>query len=286
MNQKDTYRFDIITLFPQLIEPYVTTGLIGKAWKRGLFEWYLHDLRAFGIGKHRVVDDTPYGGGSGLVLRPEPVVRALESIPAWDRCVRIVLSPQGKLWTQVKAREFITRYRQFILVCGRYEGIDERVAEYFVDEEISIGNYVLMGGEVAACVLLESLARLIPGVVGNPNSLEEESFEGMILDYPQYTRPARFRGYKVPAILRSGHHEAIQQWRRIQALKKTLKNRPELLFAHGFQDHPRDIPWLHWLEEWLSLLERKYHDIIKHSGCRTDDDMRDGGSNESDHSEI
>ncbi len=250
-------QFDIITLLPQFFTSLQSAGLIGKAIEAGHIRLRIHDLRTFGIGRYRQVDDVAYGGGAGMVLRPEPIVAAIEHARTAARCRVLVLSPQGRLWHQRLARELARTCDQLILVCGRYEGIDERVTQFWADMEISIGDYVLMGGEIAAWVIVETIARLIPGVVGNPESLEMESFEQGLLDYPQYTRPANFRGYRVPEVLRSGDHARIAQWRRLQALKKTLQNRPDLLCT-SLQRSPT---WVSSWIRWLTALEQFFHNI-------------------------
>ena len=259
------FRFDVITLFPDFFHGLRTLGLIGRAVEEGRLEIVAHDLREFGLGRYRQVDDRAYGGGVGVVLRPEPVVAAIEQAVTGDRSRVLLLSPQGKLWNQARARACVRECDQLVLVCGRYEGIDERVALHFVDEEISVGDYVLMGGEAAAWVVIESVARLVPGVVGNPDSLRMESFECGLLDSPQYTRPWSFRGHRVPRILRSGHHAAVEYWRRLQALKKTLMNRPDLL-APRFRESDRDLPGLAWLQDWISWLEKYYNKIYQGVG--------------------
>lgn len=253
-------QFDFITLFPDFFSKLTEIGLIGKAVSEGYLQFRVHDLRSFGLGRYRQVDDRIYGGGVGIVLRPEPIVKAIEHARQSSRSHVIVLSPQGRLWNQQKARELAKSVEQVILVCGRYEGIDERVVEHFADEEISIGDYVLMGGEVAAWVIVESIARLIPGVIGNPDSLEEESFERGILDSPHYTRPANFRGFRVPSVLRSGHHQAVEQWRRLQALKKTIRNRPDLI-CRSLGATGGTPPWLAWLNDWILWLEKQYNKV-------------------------
>lgn len=198
-----------------------------RAIDQGLLEVDRIDIRDYAEGNHRVVDDTPYGGGSGMVLKPEPVVRAVEANRLEEgRTQSLLLTPQGECLTQNRARE-LSRYDQLILICGRYEGIDARVRELVVDQEISIGDYVLMGGEVAAMVLVEAVARYIPGVVGDPHSVEEDSFSSDLLEYPQYTRPRVYRQLKVPEVLLSGNHNAVERWRRREALRLTVQRRPE-----------------------------------------------------------
>lgn len=222
-------RFDILTLFPEYFTSPLRESILGKAIKNALVEVRITNIRDFSSDKHKTVDDVPYGGGPGMVMKPEPVVSAIESVELKNVPVKkIILSPDGKKFTQQIARELLN-YQQIILVCGRYEGIDERVRQYFVDEDLSIGDYVLNGGEAAALVILEATVRLIDGVVGNKDSLKEESFSGYLLDYPHYTRPREFRGYSVPDILLSGNHEEIKKWRRRCSIERTFLLRPDLI---------------------------------------------------------
>ena len=221
-------RFDILTIFPDFFESPLKCSLIGKALTQKKLAVHLHDIRAFAVDKHKTVDDIPYGGGAGMVMKPEPLVEAVESIPKQEKSLRILLTPKGRLFNQKAAQE-LALYDQIILVCGRYEGVDERVKELVIDEEISVGDYVLNGGEAAALVILETLVRFIPGFMGNASSIQQESFEGGLLEYPQYTRPAEFRGLKVPEVLQSGHHQEIEKWRHEQALRITQERRPDLL---------------------------------------------------------
>lgn len=221
--------FHILTIFPQFFESPLKVGLIKKAIERGLIKIHLYDLRSFTEDKHRVVDDVPYGGGEGMVFKPEPLYKAITFIKEnFPETHVIYLSPQGQLFTQKKAQE-LSQKKSLLLICGRYEGIDERIRENFVDEEISIGDYVVFGGEVCALVLIEAISRLIPGVVGKRDSVEKESFTSGLLKYPCYTRPAEFMGYKVPEVLLSGNHKEIEKYRRELSLKLTLERRPDLL---------------------------------------------------------
>jgi len=224
-------RIDIITIFPGMFGPVLDESIIKRAQKNGRVKIYLHDLRGYSTDKHRKVDDHPYGGGSGMVMRPEPFFAAVDDIKARARSRKprvILLSPQGARLEQKAARR-LSKEKHLILICGHYEGIDERVRKHLVDEEISIGDYVLTGGELAAMVLVDCVVRLIPGVLGDKNSLNFESFEGNLLEYPQYTRPAVFRRLKPPKILFSGDHRKIEKWRREEALKRTRQRRPDLL---------------------------------------------------------
>ncbi|MDW8140917.1 MAG: tRNA (guanosine(37)-N1)-methyltransferase TrmD [Candidatus Bipolaricaulota bacterium] len=223
-------RIDIITIFPQMLEGFFGLGVIGQARQDGIVQIFVHDLRAFTTDKHQQVDDRPYGGGPGMVLKPEPFFRAVRHIKSQLTVEPrvILLSAQGKLFTQKLARE-LAQAPALILLCGRYEGVDERVLHLCTDE-ISIGDYVLSGGEVVQAVVAEAVARLVPGVVGRQESLEQDSFyhEGL-LGPPQYTRPPEFEGLKVPDVLLTGDHQRIEEFRRRAALEKTLKNRPDLL---------------------------------------------------------
>jgi len=220
--------FHVITLFPEMFDA-LEAGLIGRAARQGLITIRSHDLRAHGLGNYRQVDDAPYGGGSGMVMRPEPIAAAIESALAErEGLLPILMTPQGEVLDQAMVRE-LAQYRPgLLLIAGRYEGVDERVRS-LVDREVSIGDYVLSGGELAAMVVIEAVARLVPGVVGNPESLDEESFgAGGLLEYPHYTRPEEFRGMRVPEILLSGDHAKIRAWREAEALKRTERRRPDL----------------------------------------------------------
>ncbi len=221
-------QFDIITLFPSMFESPLSEGIISKAQKKGLIDIRVHDLREYTEDRHRTADDTPYGGGAGMVMKAEPFVRAIEAIKLPTGNTRTVfLTPQGALLKQERAKKLST-YSQLIILCGRYEGIDERVLS-FVDEEISIGDFVLTGGEIAAMAVLDVVARLVPGVVGDAASVSEDTFSNSLLKYPQYTRPDNFRGLSVPEILLSGDHKKIAEWRSAESLKRTLKRRPDLI---------------------------------------------------------
>ena len=223
-----THRFDIITIFPGMFESPLNESILKRARDEGLLEITLHDLRDYTLDKHRRVDDCPFGGGVGLVMNVEPIVRAIEAVRENRPGARtILLSPGGQSFDQKMAWE-LSREENLIFVCGRYEGVDERVLN-FVDSAVSIGDYVMAGGEVPAMVIVETVSRLIPGVVGDENSIIEESFEGNRLEHPQYTKPREFRGLKVPEVLLSGHHRKIQDWQREEALKKTAAIRPDLL---------------------------------------------------------
>jgi len=223
-------RIDVLTIFPDLVEGHLSASLIGKARQSGLLDVRVHDLRSAASDPHRSVDDSPFGGGAGMVLAPGPVFAAVEAIEP-PRPL-ILLSPVGVPLDQARVRQ-LAALPAFSLLCGRYEGVDQRIADYLVDAELSIGDYVLAGGEVAALVVVEAVARLVPGVMGNATSADDESFTDGLLEYPQYTRPAEFRGWEVPEILRSGDHGRIAAWRRAQALLRTVRLRPDLVEARG-----------------------------------------------------
>jgi len=220
--------FDILTLFPAMFDAYLEEGVFGRAVTNGLIHVRLTNIRDFAKGNHKTTDDRPYGGGEGMVMKPEPIYGALKSVDRSENGLVVLLSPQGKTFSQADAWE-LSRFDQIILVCGRYEGVDERIVSGFADREISLGDYVLSGGELGAMVIMDAVGRLIPGVLGGERSNLEDSFEDGLLEYPQYTRPRVFMEMEVPEILMSGDHEKIRQWRRFQALKKTLEKRPDML---------------------------------------------------------
>ncbi|MPZ68506.1 MAG: tRNA (guanosine(37)-N1)-methyltransferase TrmD [Actinobacteria bacterium] len=220
-------RIDVITLFPTMFVDPLSTSLLGKAIADGVIEVTLNDLREHGLGRHRSVDDTPFGGGAGMVMRPEPLFAAIEAVTTEDSHV-VLMSPRGSLFDHRGAERLATR-EHLVLVCGRYEGVDQRVIDELVDEEISIGDYVLAGGELPALVVIEALSRFVPGVLGNPESLTTESHAVGTLEHPQYTRPAEFRGSKVPDVLLSGHHEEVERWREEESRRLTRERRPDLL---------------------------------------------------------
>ncbi|MDQ5835305.1 MAG: tRNA (guanosine(37)-N1)-methyltransferase TrmD [Acidobacteriota bacterium] len=228
-------RFDIITIFPEFFRGVFDFGILRRARAGGLVDVAAHDLRAWTHDRHKVVDDRPFGGGDGMVLKPEPIFEAVESLAGAGEaaalraaCKRVVLlSPQGRVLTQGLAAE-LARARQVVVICGRYEGVDERVAECLATDEVSIGDYVLSGGEPAAVVLVDAVARLLPGALGSETSAVNESFSEGLLDFPNYTRPVEFRGRRVPEVLTGGHHAEVARWRRRAALAKTRRNRPDL----------------------------------------------------------
>lgn len=219
-------KIDVVTLFPELFELPLKTSLLGKAVASGVVEVGLHDLREHGLGKHRSVDDEPYGGGAGMVLRPEPIFDAVESIRTEASHV-VLMSPRGTRLDHAVASNLAAK-EHLIVICGRYEGVDERVVENLVDEEISIGDYVLAGGELAALVVIEVATRMVPGVLGNPSSLEVESHSHGLLEHPHYTRPAEFRGWKVPDVLLSGDHAAVERWRYERSRELTRSRRGDM----------------------------------------------------------
>jgi tRNA (guanine37-N1)-methyltransferase len=232
-------RIDVVTIFPEAVTPFLSAALMGKAVEKGLVQIGVHDLREHTTDPHAKVDDEPYGGGPGMVMSAEPFFRAVESLtpnrepnapsekgaPSPPRV--ILLGPQGRTFTQAVAKE-LAQLEWIVLLCGRYEGVDERVADHLADEELSVGDYVLAGGEAAALVVTDAVVRLIPGVMGEPASLEAESFEDGMLDHPHYTRPASFRGHDVPQVLLSGDHAAVERWRREEAARRTAERRPDM----------------------------------------------------------
>lgn len=233
--------FDIVTIFPAMIEAPLAGGIIGRGIERGTLDVAVRDLRAFTTDRHRVVDDMPYGGGPGMVLKPEPIFRALDAIEAerGTPLTVILTSPQGKPFTQADAQR-LSGVAHLVLLCGRYEGFDDRVRER-VTEEVSIGDYILTGGELPALVILDAVARFVPGVVGDEQSVIDESFSRGLLDFPQYTRPAEVDDLRVPDVLLSGDHAAIRRWRKKEALTRTLERRPDLLAGATLDDEEREI---------------------------------------------
>jgi len=229
-------RFDIITIFPEIFSSYLNESILKRALERNLIEVKIHNLRDFTTDKHKVVDDYPYGGGAGMVMKPEPFFSAVESIKSDGVRRRVaMLTPQGKTFTQDMALSLSKQNQNMILICGRYEAIDERVKS-LVDDEISIGDYVLTGGELPALVIIDGIVRLVPGVLGDERSAEEESFASGLLEYPHYTRPPEFRGLKVPDVLLSGNHKEISRWRRKEALRLTMLRRHDLVTKIPLED--------------------------------------------------
>jgi len=219
-------RIDVLTLFPGMIEPTIQESIIGRARNHDMVDIHVHNFRDHSHDKHQSVDDTPYGGGAGMVLRVEPVVRALRSIKGHEQALKMLMTPQGIPYSQDRART-LSKNDHIIIMCGHYEGYDERIRDYF-DVEVSVGDYVLTGGEIAALAVIDSIVRLIPGVLSNEASHSDDSFEGDLLEYPQYTRPRVFEGKSVPELLLSGHHENIKAWRERQSIKRTQNRRPDL----------------------------------------------------------
>jgi tRNA (guanine37-N1)-methyltransferase len=258
-------KFEIVTIFPDFFRGPLDYGIVRRAREARLIEISVHDLRAFTSDRHKTVDDRPFGGGEGMVLKPEPIFECVESLHVAPRAARsrhevpetvVLLSPQGRMFTQGMAQE-LAQLERMVLLCGRYEGVDERVADHLADREISIGDYVLSGGELGAAVIIDTVTRLIPGALGNEASAQQESFtawrkaeaegpdstctSGGLLDYPHYTRPADFRGLPVPEVLVGGNHEQIRKWRRRKALEKTLRNRPDLLENETLSREDREL---------------------------------------------
>jgi len=263
-------KFEILTIFPDFFRGPLNYGIVRRAREAGLIDIGIHDPRAFTHDRHRTVDDRPFGGGEGMVLKPEPIFECLESIGVSSREERlssaareavVLLSPQGQLLTQAVAQELVSRER-VILICGRYEGVDERVSEFLADREVSVGDFVLSGGELGAAIVVDTVSRLVPGALGNAASAQQESFtainveakektvkkppsstcrSGGLLDYPHYTRPAEFRGMPVPEVLMNGNHDEIRRWRRRRALEKTLVNRPDLLRGAELSREDRNL---------------------------------------------
>ncbi len=236
-------RIDILTLFPQTFDGFLSCSIIGRARERAIVDVQLHDIRAYTHDKHHIVDDYPYGGGAGMVLKPEPIFEAVEAVReefGLSLIPTILLSPQGRLFNHEIAQQ-LARCQHLILICGHYEGIDERVAEYLATDEISIGDYLLSGGEVAAMVVVDCVVRLLPGALGSETSLVEDSHAYGLLEYPQYTRPEVYRGWSVPSVLLSGNHGEIARWRRQQSLLRTAKRRPDLIGKAVLSDEDKRL---------------------------------------------
>jgi len=244
-------RFDILTLFPDMMRSILSESIIGRAVKSEILEINCINIRDFANNKHNSVDDYPYGGGFGMVMQAPPIYRAYESVAEGEKPYTVYMSPQGKVLTQKKAIE-LSKKDRIVILCGHYEGVDERVLEEIVDEEISIGDYVLTGGELPAAVLVDTVSRMIDGVLPQSESFEDESIYSGLLEYPQYTRPAEFMGRKVPDVLLSGHHINIENWKRKEALKRTYLKRPDLLEVKALNDKDKKI-----LDEIISEIETK-----------------------------
>ncbi len=249
-------RFDILTIFPNLLDSPLQEGIIRRAVAAGKISVNIHDIREFALDRHAMTDDRPFGGGEGMVMKPEPIAGALAAIAAEKPGGRVVfLSPQGSTYTQETA-ERLAGHQHLILLCGRYEGVDERIRENYVDEEISIGDYILTGGELAAMVLVDSVTRLLPGVLGCSDSAGNETFSSGLLKNPQYTRPREFEGHPVPEVLLSGDHAAIAEWRLVAAVRQTLAKRPELLGRAVFTEEEL---WLLKKNRLLAAVEKYRH---------------------------
>jgi tRNA (guanine37-N1)-methyltransferase len=245
-------KFDIVTIFPRMIDAGLEEGVVGRARERGRLDIAVHNLRDFTTDRHHVVDDVPFGGGPGMVMKPEPLFAAMDAIVArrGPPGAVVLLTPAGRPFSQREAKRFAA-LGHIVVLCGRYEGIDERVREQWATDEVSIGDYVLSGGELPALVIVDAVARLVPGVVGDEQSVAGDSFERGLLDYPHYTRPAEFAGRRVPEVLTSGHHGEIRRWRRQQALRRTFERRPDLLETAVLDDEERG-----WLREWKATRAR------------------------------
>ena len=239
-------RFDVLTLFPGMFAPVLAQSMLKRGQDKGLLAVRVHNLRDFTADRHKVVDDTPYGGGAGMVMKAEPILQAVAAVRSEAQSqgeeIRLLFpTPQGRPLTQSYAQELATESRRMVILCGHYEGVDERVRLALEPEEISLGDYVLTGGELPALVLIDATTRLVPGVLGDPSSAVDESFSDSLLEYPQYTRPAEIEGITVPEVLLSGHHEAIRLWRRKQALRSTYLRRPDLLRDRMFTKEDRQL---------------------------------------------
>ncbi|MFI5293722.1 MAG: tRNA (guanosine(37)-N1)-methyltransferase TrmD [Thermodesulfovibrionales bacterium] len=235
-------KFSIVTIFPDMVQTYFNASIMKRAVDSGIISVVVHNLRDYTTDKHKSVDDYPYGGGAGMVMKPEPFFRITEDLwPRKENRRIILLGPQGRLFSQRTAEELSREQKEIIFLCGRYEAIDERVKEQLADDEISIGDYVLTGGELPALVIIDAVARLMPGVLGDSRSSEEDSFTCGLLDYPHYTRPEIFRGMKVPDVLLSGNHSEIKRWRKKQSFKQTLERRPELIDEYVLMPEEKEI---------------------------------------------
>lgn len=257
-------RFDLLTIFPEFFAGPFDHGIIRRAREQGIIGIAVHDLRSFTFDRHHIVDDRPFGGGDGMVLKPEPIFRAVETLLAQDATVEadveaddnkrtavVLLSAQGRLFRQSEAERLARECRRMIFICGRYEGVDERVAEHLATDELSIGDYVLTGGELPAAIVIDAVTRLLPGALGSETSAVHDSFADGVLDCPHYTRPAEFRGLRAPEVLLGGHHGEVARWRRREALRKTLRQRPDLLETAALTEEERG-----WLSELARELEQ------------------------------
>ncbi|MEW6028103.1 MAG: tRNA (guanosine(37)-N1)-methyltransferase TrmD [Chloroflexota bacterium] len=234
-------QFEVFTLLPEVFPPYLESSILQRARQRGLINVRVHNIRDWARDKHHTTDDVPYGGGGGMVMKPEPVFDAVESVLGPEGgCPVILLTPQGRVFSQTVARE-LSAHERIALICGRYEGVDERIRQHLVTDEISIGDYVLTGGELPALILIDALARLIPGALGDPTGAEDDSHASGLLEYPHYTRPPEFRGWGVPDVLLSGDHGKIEKWRREQSLLRTMERRPDLLEKIELSEKDREF---------------------------------------------
>ena len=234
-------KINVFTLFPEVFQPYLETSILKRAIQNQLVKIYLNNIRSWTVDKHHITDDQPYGGGGGMVMKPEPIFTAVERVLGDDfEYPIILLTPQGRLFNQSVAFE-LSEHREIALLCGRYEGVDERVRKHLVTDEISIGDYVLSGGELPAMVVIDSIVRLLPGALGDPEGAQKDSHASGLLEYPHYTRPAEFRGWEVPEVLSSGDHARIDRWRREQALLRTYQRRPDLLEGTDLSEEDQDF---------------------------------------------
>jgi tRNA (guanine37-N1)-methyltransferase len=249
-------QFEVFTLLPEVFPPYLQSSILQRARQRGLIDVRLHNIRDYTHDRHHTTDDTPYGGGGGMVMKPEPVFEAVESVLGVPPSLPVILlTPQGRVFTQRIAQE-LARHERIALLCGRYEGVDERIREHLVTDELSVGDYVLTGGELPALLVIDAVSRLLPGVLGDPTGAEDDSHSMGLLEYPHYTKPPEFRGWKVPEILLSGDHRKIETWRREQALKRTLKKRPDMIEKAELSEEDQKI-----VERLKSQVENKSDDI-------------------------
>jgi len=234
-------KFDVFTIFPQIISPYLNESILKRAQKNGIIEVYVHDIRNWTKDKHNTTDDVPYGGGGGMIMKLDPIFAASEDIlGAPPTCPVILVSPQGRLFNQSVAEE-LSKYDHLAFICGRYEGVDERIRQHLITDEISIGDFVLTGGELPALAIIDAVTRFLPGTLGDPGAVANDSHANGLLEGPHYTRPAEFRGWEVPDILKSGDHKKIAKWRREQSILRTYQRRPELLESVDFSDEEREF---------------------------------------------
>ena len=256
-------KFEVFTLLPEVFPAYLETSILKRAGERGLIEVRLHNIRDYAHDRHHTTDDTPYGGGGGMVMKPGPVFEAVETVlGAVPPCPVIMLTPQGRVFDQAVAKE-LSQHEQIALICGRYEGIDERIREHLITDEISVGDYVLTGGELPALLVVDAVARLLPGVLGDPDGAADDSHASGLLEYPHYTRPPEFRGQGVPEVLLSGDHAKIERWRREQSLLRTLLRRPDLLEKAELSEADRKFLGKHLTTEITESTEKKKESRIK-----------------------